>query len=189
MRNAVATAVFLAAAAAASSSSSSFHGNLNYASPSRRDAHANLGIDVPRVTARRSSWKRSGSGSAAARNLTFTHGVASGDPYADSVILWTRAAPSAASDRSNVTVEGTVPLYSHETDAYVRADPDPVCVGWSVFEAGKGNGTGKAAAAAASGEAYTTSDIDYTVKVSTFRGQLAGWLAGWFVSGERSSQQ
>ncbi|KAK7746191.1 hypothetical protein SLS62_009481 [Diatrype stigma] len=183
MRSAVAATVFLAAAAAAAAAAGSFRGNLNYASPSRRDAHANLGVDVPRVTARRSSWKRSAV--AASRNLSFTHGVASGDPYVDSVVLWTRAAPSAASDRSNVTVEGTVPLYSHETDAYVKADPDPVCVGWSVFqEPGPGGSAGaqEEEAAVASGEAYTTSDIDYTVKVGAPSDRV-----GWLVEGKRGS--
>ena len=47
--------------------------------------------------------------------LNFTHDVASGDSYADSVILWTRASPELDNDRSNATVEGTVPLYNHDT--------------------------------------------------------------------------
>ncbi|KAJ2984392.1 hypothetical protein NUW58_g6084 [Xylaria curta] len=133
-----------------------FDGNLNYASPSRR--HPSLGIDVPHVARR--SLKR---GSVAYRpeDLNFTHGVASGDPYSDSIILWTRVAPSLASDASNVTVEGPVPLYSHDTETYIKADPSPICVDWAVFPKGGVHGS----TVVASGRAYTTSDIDYTVKV------------------------
>ncbi|KAI1107798.1 PhoD-like phosphatase-domain-containing protein [Jackrogersella minutella] len=132
-----------------------FDGNLNYKSPSRR--HPGLGIDVRRVR-RRSLVKRRG-GDGAAAGLAFTHGVASGDPYPDSVVLWTRAAPSLASDASNATVEGPVPLYNHDTQPYINADPAPICVQWAVYPS-EGNGS-----AVSSGEAYTTSDIDYTIKV------------------------
>ncbi|KAI5926793.1 PhoD-like phosphatase-domain-containing protein [Camillea tinctor] len=141
------------AAAATSTTTRGFDGNLNYASPSRR--HASLGIDVPRVARR--SLKR-GTVTYAADELSFTHGVASGDPLADAVILWTRVAPSLASDAGNVTVEGPVPLYSHDTETYIKADPSPICVEWRVFAP---NETGTVA----SGQAYTTSDIDYTIKV------------------------
>lgn len=134
----------------------SFDGNMNYESPSRR--HAGLGINVPLVERR--SWKRD-SVSYSADELSFTHGVASGDPWADSVILWTRVAPSKKSDNGNVTVEGTVPLYDHETEKYIKADPNPICVEWKVFTS-KSNSTG---AVVNSGKAYTTSDIDYTIKV------------------------
>ncbi|KAI0022599.1 alkaline phosphatase-like protein [Xylariomycetidae sp. FL0641] len=130
----------------------SFAGNVNYASPSRR--HPGLGLDVPHITRRTS---KRGSVPLNPADLRFTHGVASGDPFADSVMLWTRVAPSAASDPGNATVEGTVPLYSHETQTYIKADPNPVCVNWAVYS-GKGE-------KAAGGTAYTTSDIDYTVKV------------------------
>ncbi|KAI0183921.1 PhoD-like phosphatase-domain-containing protein [Xylaria flabelliformis] len=133
-----------------------FDGNLNYASPSRR--HPSFGIDVPHVSRR--SLKR-GNVAYAPSNLSFTHGVASGDPYSDSIILWTRVAPSLASDASNVTVEGPVPLYSHDTQTYIEADSSPICVDWAVFPEGGVNGS----TVVASGKAYTTSDIDYTVKV------------------------
>lgn len=133
----------------------SFEGNLNYASPSRR--HLSLGIDVPHVSRR--SLKR-GNVAYAPQDLSFTHGVASGDPYSDSIVLWTRVAPSRASDTSNVTVEGPVPLYSHDSEAYIKADPSPICVDWAVFPEGRVHGP-----TVASGKAYTTSDIDYTVKV------------------------
>ncbi|KAK6954361.1 hypothetical protein Daesc_004328 [Daldinia eschscholtzii] len=133
-----------------------FAGNLNFRSPSRR--HSGLGIDVPHVSRR--GLKR-GNVAYSPDELDFTHGVASGDPYADSVILWTRAAPSRDSDGSNVTVEGTVPLYSHDTQVFIDADASPVCVEWKVWvNATEGEGD-----VVAGGEAYTTSDIDYTVKV------------------------
>lgn len=129
-----------------------FDGNINYASPSRR--HSGLGVDVPRVSRR--SLKRSAV-AYKADELSFTHGVASGDPYSDSLILWTRVAPSPASDASNVTVEGTVPLYNHDTETYIRADPSPICVEWKVYDVDRNIVT--------NGEAYTTSDIDYTIKI------------------------
>ncbi|KAK5624377.1 hypothetical protein RRF57_000093 [Xylaria bambusicola] len=133
----------------------SFDGNLNYFSPSRR--HPSLGIDIPHVARR--SLKR-GNVAYAPEDLSFTHGVASGDPYSDSIILWTRIAPSVASDASNVTVDGPVPLYNHDTQVYIGTDPTPICVDWAVFPEGRLNGS-----AIASGKVYTTSDIDYTVKV------------------------
>ena len=33
------------------------------------------------------------------RATSFTHGVASGDPLADSVVLWTRAVPATGQER------------------------------------------------------------------------------------------
>lgn len=144
---------FLAATATAS-----FDGNLNYESPSRR--HTGLGIDVPKVSRR--SWKRSDNGYEP-EQLSFTHGVASGDPYADSVILWTRVAPTKESSKSNAAVEGLVDLYSHETEAYIKADANPICVEWKVYKEHKDKPSKKIAA---EGKAYTTSDIDFTLKVS-----------------------
>jgi hypothetical protein len=139
----------------ASLAAASFDGNLNYLSPSRR--HAGLGIDVPKV-AKRSLVKRATPWDPA--QLNFTHGVASGDPYPSSVILWTRIAPSREADRSNVTVSGYVPYYSHETEKYIKASSNPVCVEYRV-------GTDKNLTKVVdSGKAYTTSDIDFTVKVS-----------------------
>ncbi|KAL8783705.1 MAG: hypothetical protein Q9213_004444 [Squamulea squamosa] len=133
-----------------------YDGNLNYNSPSRR--HSNLGIDVPLVS-RRSSKR--GTIAYKPSELNFTHGVASGDPYPNSVILWTRVAPSLASSNSNVTVQGPVPLYNHDTETYIKADPNPICVDWKIRQ-GARNSTG---VSVSSGRAYTTSDIDYTVKV------------------------
>lgn len=138
----------------------SFDGNLNYDSPSRR--HPRLGIDVALVERR--SWKR-GSIAYEASQLHFTHGVASGDPWPESIILWTRVAPTNESDSSEVPVEGTVPLWSHETDRFAKADPNPICVEWKVFEIDDDDDD-EARRPVTCGRAYTTSDVDYTVKVS-----------------------
>lgn len=133
--------------------SASFDGNLNYLSPSRR--HDDLGIHLPKVV------KRQDPGMAhAPSRLNFTHGIASGDPYPDSVILWTRVAPMMDSDRSNVTVEGYAPLYGHETEPYVNASRAPICVDYVVGEDEDLKHT------ADSGTVYTSSDVDFTVKVS-----------------------
>lgn len=58
--------------------------------------------------------------------------VASGDPYPASVILWTRIAPTSDNDKSNTTVSGTVPLYSHDTEQYTTVSSHPVCVSWAI---------------------------------------------------------
>jgi alkaline phosphatase D len=134
-----------------------FDGNLNYASPSRR--HDRLGMNVPLI--KRRSLKR-GNTPYDASQLNFTHGVASGDPWPESVILWTRVAPSSESSLSNKTVNGTAGLYSHETEKYIKADPHPICVEWNVFDSEPSSDKVKSVA---SGRAYTTSDIDYTIKV------------------------
>lgn len=150
---------FLATAAFAGSAMAAFSTNLNYDSPSRRDEHFVLGIDVPQVERR--SWKRDAR-AYEPEELNFTHGVASGDPWPESVILWTRIAPTEESNDSNVTVEGDVPLYNHDTQPYIDADAHPICVEWKVLRSKCGNSTENVVA---SGTAYTTSDIDFTVKV------------------------
>ncbi|KAK3713085.1 hypothetical protein LTR37_008770 [Vermiconidia calcicola] len=127
-------------------------GNINYGSPSH--LHKNLGLSMPKVLKR-----QAGPAYMDAGMLNFTHGVASGDPYPKSVILWTRAAPMMDNDRSNVTVEGTVPLYNHDTKEYVRASTNPVCVSYVVAT------DSELSDVVTSGKAYTSSDIDYTVKV------------------------
>ncbi|PKS10107.1 hypothetical protein jhhlp_001857 [Lomentospora prolificans] len=148
---------FSAAVALATVASASFDGNLNYHSPSKR--HSGLGINLPLVYHR--SWKRSNTAYDASE-LKFTHGVASGDPWADSVILWTRIAPSNESDPSTAPVEGTVDVYSHDTETYIKADSNPICVDWKVFKESRGKASDHVVS---KGKAYTTSDIDYTVKV------------------------
>lgn len=62
-------------------------------------------------------------------------------------------------DASNVTVEGTVPFYSHETELYIKTSSNPICLDWRVATDKSLKGV------VSSGKAYTTSDIDYTVKV------------------------
>lgn len=132
--------------------SAAFVGNLNYLSPSRH--HASLGVSIHRVAKRThgaAHWDPS--------QLNFTHGVASGDPSEDSVILWTRAAPTSDNDASNVTVSGYVPLYDHSTEEYVLSSNALVCVDWKI-------GTPESLKHIVdSGTAYTSSDIDFTVKV------------------------
>lgn len=63
-------------------------------------------------------------------------------------------------DAANVTVDGTVALYSHETEQYVeQAGNKRVCVEYKVA-------TDKALGSVVDqGTAYTTSDVDFTVKV------------------------
>ncbi|KAK5684873.1 hypothetical protein LTS10_002948 [Elasticomyces elasticus] len=92
-----------------------------------------------------------------ASQLNFTHGVASGDPYSDSVILWTRAAPMVANVASNASVSGYVPLYNHGPNLTVSTAP--VCVQFKVAK------TADFAEVESSGTVYTSSDVDYTVKV------------------------
>ncbi|KAF1812101.1 hypothetical protein P152DRAFT_474327 [Eremomyces bilateralis CBS 781.70] len=132
--------------------SAAWSGNLNYRSPSHH--HPGLGIAIHKVV------KRSDISSPFdPAKLNFTHGVASGDPYPESIILWTRVAPTMDNDKSNVTVTGFVPLYNHDTDEYVALSKSPVCVDWAVYV------DKELRRAVTHGTAYTSSDIDYTVKV------------------------
>lgn len=163
--------------ATASTVTASWDANINYQSPSRR--HPSLGLDMSKVKKRSTGiFKRQqgygnnptyqnggyqgsnpGDSAYSASELNFTHGVASGDPYANSVILWTRISPQLANDDSNVTVEGTVPYYNHDTEEYIRAASKRACVDYKVS-------TDKSLRSVVSrGRAYTTSDIDFTVKV------------------------
>lgn len=70
-------------------------GNINYRSPSI--LHPGLGIDVPKV-AKRTVPEARQSSYYDANELNFTHGVAPGDPYPNSVILWTRISPQLATE-------------------------------------------------------------------------------------------
>ncbi|KAJ8106567.1 hypothetical protein OPT61_g9447 [Boeremia exigua] len=144
-------------AALAATATASYDDNINFKSPSFD--HPSMGIDVPKVM-RRHLQKRDYNVTIDPSKLNFTHGVASGDPYPESVILWTRISPQLENDRSNVTVAGTVPLYSHETDRYIRVSTSPICVDYQVST--NENVTG---GVISQGRAYTTSDIDFTVKV------------------------
>lgn len=136
----------------ASVASASWSKNLNYRSPSEH--HPALGISIHRVVKRnepQSSYDPTA--------LNFTHGVASGDPYPNSVILWTRVAPQSDNSQSNLTVTGYAPLYDHDNEKYVHVSKSPVCVEYKV--ASDKNLTN----AVDSGTVYTSSDVDFTVKV------------------------
>lgn len=144
--------------AATTTVSASFSSNLAYHSPSRR--HPSLGIDIPLLKNRHAkrglearAWDP--------EELSFTHGVASGDPYPESVILWTRISPQVENDKSDVTVTGNVPLYNHEVDKYVKTSKNPICVEWRI-----GKGEKELEEVVSKGEAWTSSDVDFTVKVS-----------------------
>ncbi|KAF5685931.1 alkaline phosphatase [Fusarium denticulatum] len=113
-------------------SAASFDGNINYGSPSPR--HTQFGIDVDQV--QRRSWKR-GNVAFKPEELNFTHGVASGDPWPNSVILWTRIAPTNVSSADTAPIDGTEPLYSHENKKFIEAYPNPICLHWKVFPVGK----------------------------------------------------
>jgi alkaline phosphatase D len=130
----------------------SYPSNINYGSPSLH--HRSLGISLKKIHKRNDPSQSYDPG-----KLNFTHGVASGDPYPDSVILWTRVAPMKENDKSNTTVEGPVPLYGHETQPYVKASKSPVCVDFKIAS------DQALKQVADSGRVYTSSDIDYTVKV------------------------
>lgn len=60
---------------------------------------------------------------------------------------------------SLVTVTGTVPVFNHDEAEYVSVSTAPVCVNWQVSTSP--NMTNPVS----QGQAYTSSDIDYTVKV------------------------
>lgn len=136
----------------ASIASASWSKNLNYRSPSEH--HPALGISIHKVV------KRNNPASGyPASSLNFTHGVASGDPYPTSVILWTRVAPQSENSQSNLTVTGYVPLYDHDNEKYVKVSKSPICVQYKI--ASDKNLT----KVVDSGTVYTSSDVDYTVKV------------------------
>lgn len=80
--------------------------------------------------------------------MEISFAVASGDPFDKSVLLWTRAVPTP---------------YAQNPLAPVSAIPDqsvPVCVSFSVFP--NENLSGRPVS---SGEAFTSYDVDFTVKV------------------------
>ncbi|KAL8757389.1 MAG: hypothetical protein Q9199_002266 [Rusavskia elegans] len=143
--------------AGAGVATASYANNLNYRSPSHN--HPGLGVSIHKVNKR-----NAGSAPYPASRLNFTHAVASGDPYPNSVILWTRCAPMSDDVRSNSTVTGYVPLYNpvpiygaaNETGLPSTA---PICLTYKVSK------DKSLATTADSGTVYTSSDTDYTVKV------------------------
>ncbi|KAF2717525.1 hypothetical protein K431DRAFT_255331 [Polychaeton citri CBS 116435] len=131
-------------------SDASWTRNINYRSPSEH--HPGMGIALHKVNKRNTPGREFD-----ASRLNFTHGVASGDPYSDSVILWTRISPQYASVDDNATVSGFVPLYNHGPEQTVSTAP--VCVEFKVSR------TLDFGVVESKGVAYTSSDVDYTVKV------------------------
>lgn len=148
----------LALIACAGVTAASYANNLNYRSPSHH--HPALGISIHKVNKR-----NAGSAPEDASKLNFTHGVASGDPFPHSVILWTRCAPTRDDVDDNSTVSGPVPLYNPVPiydghDKPHSASKAPVCIKFIVAK-------DKALKHVVdSGTAYTSSDVDYTLKVS-----------------------
>ena len=149
---AIITIVAFAGAAVAS-----YANNLNYRSPSHN--HPSLGVSIHKVNKR-----NAGSAPYDASKLNFTHGVASGDPYPNSVILWTRLAPKPDIVNDNSTVSGDVPLYNpvpiqEENEKPPPASTAPICAEFKIA-------TDKALGNVVdSGKIYTSSDLDYTLKV------------------------
>lgn len=157
----------------AAAATASYSGNLNYRSPSEH--HPGLGVSIHRVA------KRGVPGSSFdPSKLHFTHGVASGDPYADSVILWTRCSPTFDDVHSNSTTHGLVPLYNpvpiysgnEDAEEQVAVSNAPICLDYKV------SNDESFKHIAAEGTVYTSSDIDHTVKVSKlFMDRKLGKLA------------
>lgn len=144
---------FTALLAFVGAATAKYTANLNYRSPSEH--HPFMGIAIHKVVKRNVH-----SSPFDPKALNFTHGVASGDPYPNSVILWTRCSPMYDDDHSNVTVSGLAPLYNTMMQEYALVSTAPVCVNYAVS-------TSKdMKSVVTKGTAYTSSDIDYTLKVT-----------------------
>lgn len=142
----------LGALVAAAAVDAAFDRNLAYSSPSRR--HPSLSVPVSRVA------KRQAGNLFTPAEVDFTHGVASGDPYEDSVILWTRLAPSSDNAASDLVPEGVVPIY--DDGEGIQPSDKAACVEFKIA-------TDMALTNVVDqGRAYTTSDVDYTVKVGIY---------------------
>ncbi|KAK7210088.1 hypothetical protein V2G26_017266 [Clonostachys chloroleuca] len=135
--------------AAAHGAVASLHSNnLAYLSPSRR--HPTLAVPASHLATRAADELYTPD------ELEFTHGVASGDPLADSVIIWTRLAPSSNNTASDTVPEGVVPIYDHpEAD---QPSEKSACVEFRIAS------DEKLTDIVDKGTAYTTSDVDYTIK-------------------------
>lgn len=148
----------------------SYGANLNYRSPSLH--HPGLGISVRKVVKRHDP-----SAAYEPSQLNFTHGVASGDPYPNSVILWTRCSPTFDDVKDNSTTSGTVPLYNpvpiyNDTDEGKPPSTAPVCLNWKIAS------DSKLSNVVDSGTVYTSSDVDYTVKVEATK--LKPYTQYWY---------
>ncbi|KAK4182284.1 alkaline phosphatase D [Podospora australis] len=137
-----------AALVAASVAEASFSKNLAYHSPSRR--HPSLAVPLSYIS------KRQTGNLFTPEELEFTHGVASGDPYDNSVIIWTRLAPTSENVAADLVPEGVVPIY--EDPEAAQPSTKAACVEFKIA-------TDQALTDVVdSGRAYTSSDVDYTVK-------------------------
>lgn len=67
--------------------------------------------------------------------------------------------PTSDNDRSNLTVSGYVQLYDHDNEKFVAVSKAPVCVEYKVAY------DEQLTEVVDSGKVYTSSDVDYTVKV------------------------
>lgn len=124
--------------------------NLAYLSPSRR--HPGLAIPQNHIAKRDSDTLYNPD------EVEFTHGIASGDPLEDSVILWTRLSPSSNNTASDTVPEGVVPIYDHpEAD---KPSGKSACVEFKISTDERFTDI------VDQGKAYTSSDVDFTVKVS-----------------------
>ncbi|KAF3922443.1 hypothetical protein AA313_de0206562 [Arthrobotrys entomopaga] len=132
---AVATAIVLSADLVAASAGNILARNIAFDSPSVN--HPFLAVPRHGPVDKRTVY---------AGPLFFSHGIASGDPYADSVIIWTRAVP--------LNVNETTHLYEDKT---------PVCVAWEVWQDYECNDRPRKIFS--SGKTETSGDVDYTVKV------------------------
>lgn len=141
----------------------SYAGNLNYRSPSWN--HPSLGISIHKVNKR-----NAGSAPYSADQLNFTHGVASGDPYPNSVILWTRCAPMSDDVNDNAPVSGDnplynpVPIYDDHVDTAVSTAPISVTFQVATDDAFTD--------VVDMGTVYTSSDVDYTLKVGNISSSI-----------------
>lgn len=136
----------------ATCSQASFDANLNFQSPSAR--HPSLGVPLSQL------FKRSNtSGGKRTKiinddHLNFTHGVASGDPMEDSVILWTRISPSEENEHAEIVPSGLSLSddVNHLTGAIA-------CVDYRISE------DEELKKGVSLGRAYTNKETDWTVKV------------------------
>ncbi|KAK7611225.1 PhoD-like phosphatase-domain-containing protein [Phyllosticta paracitricarpa] len=134
-------------------SSASYADNLVFGSPSRH--HPFLGLPIYKIVKRHDPSVRF----VAAEHLNWTHSVASGDPYPNSVILWTRCSPMYDNAKSKVTAPGFTKLYDHHQQETISVSTAPICVEYRVSTDENIENV------VSSGTAYTSSDVDYTVKV------------------------
>ena len=85
------------------------------------------------------------------------------DPHPYSVILWTRASPTFANVNDNSSVSGLTPLYGHGSYNNSKVTTAPICVQYRIADCQDFTNV------VDSDIIYTSSDIDFTVKVRAHR--------------------